>query len=142
MPNTIAEIRERLAAAAPGPWTWDDDYERLLTPKYTVRGLLPNREDNELLAHAPTDIARLLALLDGIAPHLETAMSALGQIDARLTSDIYNHHHGPSELERIDEMKKGFAKARAALARLKEALCPEAARRCDGGGWGSHADDL
>jgi hypothetical protein len=41
----IAEIRERLNAATPGPWAW----------------FLAGFPDSQLIAHAPTDIADLLA---------------------------------------------------------------------------------
>uniref|UniRef100_UPI003F4944A2 hypothetical protein n=1 Tax=Arthrobacter silvisoli TaxID=2291022 RepID=UPI003F4944A2 len=60
----LAPIRERLAAATPGPWHFDtdaDDY--LMSPAGEVP---PSLANGEFIAHAREDVPRLLAALDGV----------------------------------------------------------------------------
>jgi hypothetical protein len=49
MPDRLAEIRARLDAATPGEWPFGEMVRHLLPP------------DADLIAHAPADIAWLLA---------------------------------------------------------------------------------
>jgi hypothetical protein len=88
----IAEVRERLANATPGPWIVNDDYfpiEVWTNPQDTKIACLDQRTDFSpgktkcfnnavLIAHAPTD-------LDKLTTALELAVGAL--VDA-----CYRHH--------------------------------------------------
>lgn len=77
--ETLAPIRERLAAATPGPWAAHDGVEYSeegpyqASPPYVsasgenvVEGCWSDA-DAALIAHAPTDLATLLALVDTLA---------------------------------------------------------------------------
>lgn len=60
----LDEIRERLAAATPGPWHFDtdaDDY--LMSPAGEVP---PSLANGKFIGHARQDVPRLLAALDGV----------------------------------------------------------------------------
>src|SRR3990167_1571916 len=74
----LTAVRERLAKATPGPWTWDEEGWHLtgvgdchckrgrhLAIIETDCGFYgPCQVDRELIAHAPTDLRRLLALAE------------------------------------------------------------------------------
>lgn len=111
MPDTIAEIRERLAAATPGPWSPNDHLADegciyIESPSDGIATVFDGPIANaDFIAHAPTDIACLLELLDDIAPHLETAAEAC------LLAPGF-----------IKKPAMDYAAARAALAHLKEQL--------------------
>lgn len=64
----LQEIRARVAAATPGPWHWDEDNDPWLWGGPGVFVLssedeisVPNPNDYALIAHAPQDLADLLA---------------------------------------------------------------------------------
>lgn len=63
-------IRARLVAATPGPWTVDDSISSLGYDidevPCGVRKAFDRREDADFIAHAPADIAALLAALLGL----------------------------------------------------------------------------
>ena len=76
MTDRIAEIRERAAKATPGPW-WTGIRNRF---SYTIEGPLPDSHpvaqrlihpDAEFIAHAPDDIAYLLARLSAMTDALD-----------------------------------------------------------------------
>ena len=97
----VAEsIRERLAAATPGPWTADTDdrddtpvgitsaTEDIVSTGYNDWGPCGgcyNQDNADLIAHAPTDLVLLLA-----------AAEALNGMLAAF--DPGDHRHGPDEL--------------------------------------------
>ncbi|WP_427130366.1 hypothetical protein [Pseudarthrobacter sp. S9] len=75
--NEIEQIRERLAAATPGPWFQGRDSKHLENAKevYSEREPSSTSEDictawyptdAEFIAHAPTDMARLIAAVDAV----------------------------------------------------------------------------
>lgn len=77
-------IRARLAAATEGPWTVDDDdpeyiifpekggYDGLVIAKVADQdgALFPVEHNGQFIAHAPTDIAALLAEIDRLRGEL------------------------------------------------------------------------
>jgi hypothetical protein len=86
MPDRLAEIRARLDAATPGPWTTDrsplaDDGNSAWFPecgyfyevtaprlqKYVAEAYGHEPADAELIAHAPADIAWLLGEVERLA---------------------------------------------------------------------------
>lgn len=86
--SALDPIRARLAAATPGPWFWDEKYDPdkdgdiglALTNNDGVEIVgaynhhccayrddpTVNENDAPLIAHAPTDMARILAALDAV----------------------------------------------------------------------------
>jgi hypothetical protein len=82
----LDEIRGRLAAASPGPWRWDEEFgaagdqDLALTNEAGTEivgayndhccsfRIPPSVQDNdaEFIAHAPADVARLLAAVDAV----------------------------------------------------------------------------
>ena len=71
----IEEIKKRVEAATPGPWSWCNDEEEIHSdsmqessgdPCHIVYNMGPIRKkDNaEFIAHARTDIPKLLALVE------------------------------------------------------------------------------
>jgi len=70
----LQPLKDRLAAATPGPWEWDDKVRRSLwrqgesTPVLGCSALLhPGKSDAALIAHAPTDQAKLIAAIEKVA---------------------------------------------------------------------------
>jgi len=75
----LAPIRERLAAATPGPWFQgraSDRYENtrevysereVSATSEDVATFIHHPEDAALIANAPTDLARLLAAIEAVA---------------------------------------------------------------------------
>lgn len=112
MPDRIEEIKARLAKATPGPWVWDGDPvqpDALFsdTAEVTIfeavdaynnaamRWPGQNRvADQAFIAHAPEDIAYLLA-------ELETARAALaGAADDAASREAYARWQGRTEAGR------------------------------------------
>ena len=70
VPDRLAEIRSRLDAATPGPWTNDlewDEVDAIVVPKIkyfdpyrACVARVGNPPNADLIAHAPADIAYLL----------------------------------------------------------------------------------
>ncbi|MGW7786008.1 hypothetical protein [Streptomyces tricolor] len=60
-PLDLDAIRDRLDAATEGPWQRSEDYSDILTPEGDHLASYFKAADGELIAHAPEDIARLLA---------------------------------------------------------------------------------
>lgn len=93
----LLEIKSRLAAATPGPWTasqGSDEYNDptefyyVTSPTDTVflDGGLCEQADADLIAHAPDDIAALVAEVERLQGQLEQAVAAeraaiLAQLD-------------------------------------------------------------
>ena len=76
----LAAIRERLAAATPGPWEARVEVHGVsLVPLLTNKGHLAFAygdgwgDDAEFIAHAPTDVAALLAEVERLRAELENA---------------------------------------------------------------------
>lgn len=68
--SALEEIRERLEKATPGPWI-SRKYEIVAGAPYPVRVVadpddesIPNVYDKFLIAHAPTDISKLLRVVE------------------------------------------------------------------------------
>jgi hypothetical protein len=84
----VAEVKERVAAATPGPWSVAPDYDEYNRELKYSFGVMPiivegmNKEDADFIANAPADLARLVALVEAL--------------DARLTVT-------PEKVERIAE---------------------------------------
>lgn len=76
----LAQIKERAEKATEGPWVWDDDYDMNVqdlpvlrgkefnvmdfgndTTFYPIAGNPPDDEDASFIAHARTDIPKLIA---------------------------------------------------------------------------------
>ncbi|MDO5866006.1 MULTISPECIES: hypothetical protein [Paenarthrobacter] len=73
IPALLEPIQERLNKATPGPWDWDhSNFRRVLEGKdgeqvLTCAALLyPERRNQEFIANAPTDTARLLAAVKAV----------------------------------------------------------------------------
>jgi len=69
--SLLQPLKDRLAAATPGPWEWDDKVRRGLwrqgesTPVLGCSALLhPGKSDSLFIAHAPTDQAKLIAAIE------------------------------------------------------------------------------
>ncbi|GIP55928.1 hypothetical protein [Paenibacillus vini] len=82
MNDRIQEIRERLEAASPGPWTIYEysDYRGYEVHKYPIGyksaitgwgKVLQTKEDASLIANAPTDISYLLSEVERLQTALE-----------------------------------------------------------------------
>jgi D-tyrosyl-tRNA(Tyr) deacylase len=113
----IQEIEERHAAATPGPWTvhkCGDSagyavYEG--TPNAFVKAItgwgsvLQSKENAELIAHAPTDIAYLLSEYNRLQTENETLKDAIETAHAYLASE--KKMSAEYELERILSHLKG-----------------------------------
>lgn len=94
-PDRLAEIEARIAAATPGSWEWvKSTYEgasQVLGGDRpvlrTASGASPFSGDAELIAHAPADLAALVAVVkavkavaDRIEPHADN-LAARGDIE-------------------------------------------------------------
>ncbi|MEV4991228.1 hypothetical protein [Pseudarthrobacter sp. LMD1-1-1.1] len=77
MSENLEAIRERLNESTPGPWVFDGDVVQDLSlavstgPNKSERvGIVPGEyvreNDAELIAHAPTDLAHMLAIIDRV----------------------------------------------------------------------------
>lgn len=83
--DRLTEIRARLDAATPAPWTRfarnaaapdEDDWylgHDVHGPPRAQRGQIERVADAELIAHAPDDLAHLLALVDQLQGQLDEA---------------------------------------------------------------------
>jgi len=72
------QMKARLEAATPGPWEWDDDQwlepnrggyvlsNDSVVDKNRVEPVTVSPENATLIAHAPTDLAKLHAALDAV----------------------------------------------------------------------------
>lgn len=91
--ETLAPIRERLAAATPGPWAAHDGVEYSeegpyqASPPYVsasgenvVEGCWSDA-DAALIAHAPTDLATLLALVDTLAGERDRLAARVAELE-------------------------------------------------------------
>ena len=83
-PDHEGEIREREAAATPGPWRREDDRQRLERFVTNEPGTLDinmgylgnnNQADTEFVAHSRRDIPALLAEIDRLRAQLATFTS-------------------------------------------------------------------
>jgi len=83
----LAEIRARLAAATPGPWTRSyeivllddlglrDWYAKLVGPSLHRHNHMMKTVDVDFIAHAPTDMAALLAEVERLQEALSHALA-------------------------------------------------------------------
>lgn len=96
--NALDPIRARLAAATPGPWA---NYGNLGHEVYAVNAheddepgyvaeAIPRKSDAEFIAHAPTDMARLLAVVEAVEKLIESPFAAA---DKRHYDDDFNRGH-------------------------------------------------
>jgi hypothetical protein len=91
----LAEIEARLKAATPGPWEWHENGGRDMgrfdgaegrsvctfgdsSDYYPTQGEPPETWDRDLIAHAPTDLASLIATVRS----LRTALARAAAIEA------------------------------------------------------------
>ncbi len=75
-PERLAALRARLDAATPGPWHgWSVTAVR--------------HEDMQLIAHAPTDIATLLAAAEALQAEVERATGTLAKLERLLRAGWY-----------------------------------------------------
>jgi len=86
----LAPIRERLAAATPGPWHWDEDHwlegvsggyvlsNDVVLDKNRVEPVSVAPDNAILIANAPTDLTRLLAAIEAVTA-LADAWQARGE---------------------------------------------------------------
>lgn len=86
----LAPIKARLAAATPGPWTWVC-HSTAGVSEWTVfdaadHALATNRHgwrpDAEFIAHAPTDIAALLAEVERLRAELADEYHTMDELTA------------------------------------------------------------
>ncbi len=106
MPDRLQEIRARLDAATPGPWVrnYDNGEVVVMDPDdgRTMIGNVTFTRNIDLIAHAPADIAWLLAALESERRH--SAMLAQ-RIDGHLLENVrllaeVERLHGASVSER------------------------------------------
>jgi len=126
--DRISAIRERLAKATPGPWV---NRPRGIVQSQSVKRIIfwddePNQGDKtediqpsyELIAHAPTDLAYLLSIIDVYA-------EALGKVNHAVANAWEWQCADPedSELDRDQQIGNWCEKAcdeiREALARVE-----------------------
>lgn len=115
--NRIAEVKARLEAATPGPWAREANKNNEFHPEveWTQTILTADEEaficiaeafgeddkDNfELIANAPSDIAFLLALAEKYEKALEVAIEAFDRLSAHesecyIASNDYSRHYDP-----------------------------------------------
>lgn len=67
------QMKARLAEATPGPWEWDHSNPRRVLEGRGGEGVLhcaallyPEKRNQEFIANAPTDLAKLHAALDAV----------------------------------------------------------------------------
>ncbi len=116
LPHYLAEVRARLEAATPGPWDYAHGYvEAENCADYIVEGpdAINDDDNGDFIAHAPADIAKLLAML-------EVAREALEKISQE-GSELYE---GTQEQVPRDHLAALIAldrfHAQIALAKLEE----------------------
>lgn len=71
-PDQLAEIRERVEKATPGPWqnrfddnrVFDSKYRDIAIPQSSWVGIEQRNTNAIFIAHAPTDIRYLLSVID------------------------------------------------------------------------------
>jgi hypothetical protein len=93
--DRLTEIRARLDAATPAPWTRfarnasapdEDDWylgHDVHGPPRAQRGQIERVADAELIAHAPDDLAHLLALVDQLQGQLDEARAENARLAAQ-----------------------------------------------------------
>ena len=102
MPDRLAEIRARLDAATPGPWEVWENGTMVCAPDHDAPGAyhdialaFPSLGDQDLIAHAPADIAWLLALAEALIEQIEFLKDDVSRIAAQ--RDRYKKRwHGES----------------------------------------------
>jgi len=112
--DQIQEIRDRQAAATPGPWThsrWapgyvvtdDDKFDVVASVvEYRENGSIESKfcgykslANRELIAHAPDDIAYLLSEYDRLTRYLERIGVTFGEFEChRLAREALSHLKG------------------------------------------------
>jgi len=103
-PDRLAEIRARLAAATPGPWAVHSD--PTFTPLRAVaidgpygwdvvaERISPN--DADLMANAPTDLAYLLAEVDGARERIAILRAEVRDLEGIIGIASPHGHADPS----------------------------------------------
>lgn len=117
---TVEEIRARLAAATPGPWNNDGNYERdryVHAPGKRYLSKFTELHDATFVAHAPTDIAFLL--------ERDAAREArVAELEAELATaerDLNGHFEDAERWRKETAEQSGRAsKAEAELAGIRE----------------------
>ena len=123
--TTIDEIKARLAAATPGPWTYQEDrwgfsagvygapnergYSEMIVGGDPCEGRIePDDPNGTLIAHAPADIAYLLAEV------------------ARLRADLIEERDALAcAMEQVAELNDALVERGAEVERLRAALPTE-----------------
>lgn len=102
-PADIAAIEARLSAATPGPWFHDLQFLQVAAPdprggscRYITAEGGPTDPDADLIAHAPADIAALLAEVRRLTAERATALEAI--------SDAGDYVEGDSLIDSINEL--------------------------------------
>lgn len=81
----IEAIKSRLAAATPGPWDTSDLGPTEINrpgPKHIIR--VKEDTDAQFIAHAPTDIAALLAEVESLTHQKETLVGICRDLQTRI----------------------------------------------------------
>jgi hypothetical protein len=81
LPGWLQEIRDRADKATPGPWE-ALDYSGVVTGTTCDVRYVPENPDAQFIAHARTDVPRLIALVGEMAEKLEGAVTVLDDIAA------------------------------------------------------------
>ena len=68
-------LKARLAAVTPGPWFWDGEH---VPSGYEGESLA----DADLIAHAPTDLAAALKVIEAVERLMTGDLDVLGALDA------------------------------------------------------------
>lgn len=91
----LGQVKARLAAATPGPWVVDtggfDTIAQVCSEDWAIHDGHIDIGDAQLIAHAPIDLARLLAIV-------EVMQAAIEQSIAR--SDDYGDSHCSQPIRR------------------------------------------
>ena len=92
LPGWLQEIRDRADKATPGPWE-ALDYSGVVTGTTCDVRYVPENPDAQFIAHARTDVPRLIALVGEMAERLEGAVAVL--------DDIVTYGYDISEVQNI-----------------------------------------
>lgn len=96
MPLDLAAIKARLAAATPGPWRQQlcacgsdcDDHASVKAGGSLVVTCAPDA-DADLIAHAPQDLAALIAEVERLRAVLDSSSSALTEIAEDIRRELW-----------------------------------------------------
>lgn len=107
LPGWLQEIRDRADKATPGPWE-ALDYSGVVTGTTCDVRYVPENPDAQFIAHARTDVPRLIALVGEMAEKLEGAVAVLDDIAA------YGY-----DISRVQGIAREVALGQGALAKYR-----------------------